>query len=92
MKPTSFLHSYSSPYDHKTSVHSHLQSTAYHYNSIINAKSEIDSSCKKKKVFFNALKNKHRNNQNAERINANKKLLKSFVDIRNNYSLYGVKD
>jgi hypothetical protein len=38
MKPTSFLNTISQPHPHRTSIHSHLQSTAYHYNKILHAK------------------------------------------------------
>lgn len=92
MKPSSLLNTVPQPHPHRTSFHLHMQSTAYHYNSLLNAKSEIDNTPLNQKICLNTLNNKRNKNMNAERIADNKKLLKSLIDIQRNYTLYGVKN
>lgn len=64
MKHPSLLNAIVQPIPHRTSVHSHMQSTAYHYNSILNAKSEVDSHKPNQKIFLQYLENKRNKNLN----------------------------
>ncbi len=59
MKPASLLTAIPQPHPHRTSIHIHLQSTAHHYNSILNAKSQIDNSKPDQKICLDNIKNKY---------------------------------